>query len=82
MGYLSPKASPYHVRAVNLIWEIVHTTAQPHMESIVAHALVSSSAEDGYNAYNAFGTLWRLSGALAEYILRMSCQSENDMLRR
>ncbi|KAI5120784.1 hypothetical protein M0805_002411 [Coniferiporia weirii] len=61
IGYLRPETSPYHVRAVRLIWNLEHATAHRHLESIVAQTLVANSSRNEYDAYNAFGVLWRLS---------------------
>ncbi|KAH8110602.1 Dopey, N-terminal-domain-containing protein [Phellopilus nigrolimitatus] len=61
MDYLRLETSPYHVRAVRLIWDLEHATTHHHLESIIAQRLVASSATNGYTAYAAFGALWRLS---------------------
>ncbi|THH09322.1 hypothetical protein EW145_g2101 [Phellinidium pouzarii] len=61
MGYLRLETSPYHVRAVRLIWELEHATTHRHLESIIAQSLVACTAKTGYDAYDAFGVLWRLS---------------------
>ncbi|EJC98757.1 uncharacterized protein FOMMEDRAFT_170958 [Fomitiporia mediterranea MF3/22] len=61
MTYLRPETTPYHVRAIRLIWELEHATTHQHLESIIARSLVADSPKDGYNAYGAFGVLWRLS---------------------
>lgn len=62
MCYLRPSASPYHVRAVQLIWELEHATSHHHIESIIAQKLAKCSSQSEYEAYDAFGVLWRLSG--------------------
>ena len=62
MAYLRPEMSAYHVRAVHLVWDLEHATSHRHLESIIAQALVSDSSKTEYEAYGAFGVLWRLSG--------------------
>ena len=61
MNYLRPETSAYHIRAVRLIWDLERATTEKHLESIISQMLSSSSARDGYDAYDAFGVLWRLS---------------------
>ena len=62
MAYLRLETSPYHVRAVRLIWDLEHATTYRHLESIISQSLVADTPRDGFAAYAAFGVLWRLSG--------------------
>ena len=62
MAYLRPETSPYHVRAVRLIWDLENATTHRHLESIIAQTLSSDNSKTGYEEYGAFGVLWRLSG--------------------
>lgn len=59
-----PDQTPYHVRAVKLIWGLAHATSHRHIESILSHILVSRAANGSFESYDAFGVFWRLSGKL------------------
>ncbi|CAA7265849.1 unnamed protein product [Cyclocybe aegerita] len=61
LKYLGPECTPYHVRAVNLIWSIQSSTTRSHLESILSQSLTSPESRKAYEAYEAFGVLWRLS---------------------
>ncbi|KAL5535972.1 hypothetical protein ACEPAF_4066 [Sanghuangporus sanghuang] len=61
MAYLRFETSPYHVRAVRLIWDLEHATTHRHLEAIISQSLVGDTAQTGFEAYGAFGVLWRLS---------------------
>ncbi|KAJ3516253.1 hypothetical protein NLJ89_g1234 [Agrocybe chaxingu] len=61
LKYLGPECTPYQVRAVNLIWSIQSSTTRSHVESILAQSLTSPESRKAYEAYEAFGVLWRLS---------------------
>lgn len=63
LGYLHPEFAVYHVRAVNLIWSLDSATRRPHVESILAQAMTSPESRNVHESYEAFGVLWRLSGA-------------------
>ena len=63
LHYLNPLFAVYHVRAINLIWSLQEVSMKPHVESILAQALTSPESRNVSEAYEAFGILWRLSGA-------------------
>ncbi|TFY81819.1 hypothetical protein EWM64_g2190 [Hericium alpestre] len=59
--YLRSDYSAYHVRAVNLIWELDHACQRPHVESIIAQSLNAPESRNTQEAYEAFGVFWRLT---------------------
>ncbi|KAF8963955.1 Dopey, N-terminal-domain-containing protein [Flammula alnicola] len=61
LHYLHPDFTAYHVRAVNLIWTLQGSTAQSHVESILAQSMTSPESRNVSEAYEAFGVLWRLT---------------------
>ncbi|EGO05284.1 hypothetical protein SERLA73DRAFT_82881 [Serpula lacrymans var. lacrymans S7.3] len=60
-NYLHQDWFIYHVRAVNLIWSLEAATPQSHVESIIAQSMSSPESRNVYEAYEAFGVLWRLT---------------------
>ncbi|KAF8753997.1 Dopey, N-terminal [Rhizoctonia solani] len=60
LGYLRPEYTPYHVRAVQLLWELQATVSHREFESVVAKTL-SSQKMGKSDAYEAFGVFWRLT---------------------
>jgi hypothetical protein len=60
--YLRTDTAAYHARAVNLIWSLEATTINPHVESIIAQTMTSPESRNVHESYEAFGTLWRLTG--------------------
>ncbi|TDL26444.1 hypothetical protein BD410DRAFT_521497 [Rickenella mellea] len=61
LSYLRPERSPYHVRAVNLLWTLESCTARHHVESIIAQSLTSPNPNSVHEAFETFGVLWRLT---------------------
>ncbi|KAG8710253.1 hypothetical protein FRC11_004702, partial [Ceratobasidium sp. 423] len=60
LGYLRPEYTPYHVRAVQLLWDLQAIATHHEFESIIAETM--SSQKLGQSAaYEAFGVLWRLT---------------------
>ncbi|CAE6478176.1 unnamed protein product [Rhizoctonia solani] len=59
-GYLRPEYTPYHVRAVQLLWELQAIVTHHEFESVIAKAM-SSQRLGQSDAYEAFGVLWRLT---------------------
>nr|XP_018264586.1 uncharacterized protein I303_02758 [Kwoniella dejecticola CBS 10117]OBR86744.1 hypothetical protein I303_02758 [Kwoniella dejecticola CBS 10117] len=57
--YLRSDASPYHVRAVELLWEFNQLAEVHTLENVIARRL-GSKPFDG-PAFDAFGVLWRLT---------------------
>lgn len=66
--YLKPSASPYHVRAVRLIWDLENATANGRVEAMLAHKLAHNVSHDEGNAFETFGVLWRLSGMFPNFV--------------
>jgi len=64
LRYLRPECAVYHVRAVNLVWQLENTNPQPHVEAVLSQSLASSHSRNNHGAYEAFGVLWRLTGGL------------------
>lgn len=62
LAYLRSDYSPYHARAVTLIWSLESTSKKPHVESILAQTMTSPESRNVQESYEAFGVLWRLSG--------------------
>ncbi|KAF8684488.1 Dopey, N-terminal [Rhizoctonia solani] len=60
LGYLRPEYTPYHVRGVQLLWELQATVSHREFESVVAKTL-SSQKMGKSDAYEAFGVFWRLT---------------------
>lgn len=67
LHYLHQDFSTYHVRTVNLIWSLQASTSRSHVESVIAQSMSSSESRQISDAYEAFGVIWRLSGALNDY---------------
>lgn len=61
--YLRPDCAVYHVRTVNLIWSLESVTTRSHIESILAQAMNSPESRNVSETHEAFGVLWRLTGA-------------------
>jgi hypothetical protein len=77
LKYLCPEYAVYHVRSVNLIWQLESATAQPHVEAVISQSLTNK-----YAPYEAFGTLWRLTGGIRMFrclngYLRCSLPDDN-----
>lgn len=62
LRYLRPEFTVYHVRSVNLVWQLEGATKQSHVQSIIAQSLSSPQSRNNQGAYEAFGVLWRLTG--------------------
>ncbi|CAE7181510.1 unnamed protein product [Rhizoctonia solani] len=60
LGYLRPEYTPYHVRAVQLLWELQAIVTHHEFESVVAKTMSSQKLGQS-DAYEAFGVLWRLT---------------------
>ncbi|QRW09045.1 hypothetical protein RhiLY_08044 [Ceratobasidium sp. AG-Ba] len=60
LGYLRPKFTPYHVRTVQLLWDLQDILSHHEFESVIAKSLASQKQGEG-DAYEAFGVLWRLT---------------------
>ncbi|KAG8680934.1 hypothetical protein FRC08_015957 [Ceratobasidium sp. 394] len=60
LGYLRPKFTPYHVRAVQLLWDVQGVVSHHDFESAIAKSLASQKQGES-DAYEAFGVLWRLT---------------------
>ncbi len=63
LHYLRPDYTAYHVRSVNLFWSLESSVKKPHVESILAQSMASAESRNVSEAYEAFGVLWRLTGA-------------------
>lgn len=61
--YLRPEYTAYHVRSVNLIWSLESSVKKPYVESILAQSMTSAESKNVSEIYEAFGVLWRLTGA-------------------
>lgn len=62
LRYLRPQYVPYYSRAVQLIWDLEGCTTHRHIEALIAETLTTRSGIPIYDAYEAFGVLWRMSG--------------------
>ena len=60
-GYLQPTYTPYHVRTVQLLWDVQDIIPHHDFESVIAKTVASQRQGQG-DAYEAFGVLWRLTG--------------------
>lgn len=58
--YLRSDAAVHHVRAVELIWEYNQLAEIHTLENVVVQRMAETNRKAGYEA---FGTLWRLTGA-------------------
>ena len=67
LQYLRPSFSAYHMRAVNLIWQLDRISTQPHVESVIAQSLHARQPGELQDACEAFGVLWRLTGMGKDY---------------
>lgn len=59
-GYLQPAYTPYHVRVVQLLWDVQDIIPHHDFQSVIAKTLSSQKQGQG-DAYEAFGVLWRLT---------------------
>jgi hypothetical protein len=64
LHYLNADTVAYHARAVHLICSLETSTTEKHVESVIAQTMASPESRNVSEAYEAFGVLWRLSGAL------------------
>lgn len=62
LRFLRPHYVPYHVRTVKLIWSLEGCTTYRHVEALFAETLTIRNGLPTYDAYEAFGVFWRLSG--------------------
>ncbi|KDN49150.1 hypothetical protein RSAG8_02503, partial [Rhizoctonia solani AG-8 WAC10335] len=60
LDYLRPKYTPYHVRTVQLLWELQAIVTHHEFESVIAKTMSSQKLGQS-DAYEAFGVLWRLT---------------------
>ncbi|KAF9786711.1 Dopey, N-terminal-domain-containing protein [Thelephora terrestris] len=61
LRYLRPEYAVYHVRAVNLVWQLENANPQPHVEAVLSQSLASPQSRNNQGVYEAFGVLWRLT---------------------
>lgn len=61
LRYLAPEMSPYHVRAVELLWATHKVTSKARLETAMTQQLRTGSPSARSAALVAFGTFWRLS---------------------
>ncbi|PWZ01195.1 hypothetical protein BCV70DRAFT_199555 [Testicularia cyperi] len=61
LRYLEPGMSPYHVRAVELLWASHKITRRCRLETSLCQQLEAGIEGDRTRALVAFGTFWRLS---------------------
>ncbi|PWN52444.1 hypothetical protein IE53DRAFT_367211 [Violaceomyces palustris] len=61
LHYLEPQRSPYHARAVDLIWGIERQCMSGKVETILCRQLTVGDFTQRARAADAFGALWRLS---------------------
>ncbi|WWC68766.1 uncharacterized protein I206_102700 [Kwoniella pini CBS 10737] len=57
--YLRPDASPYHIRAVELLWDYNQLAEVHTLEKVIARRLGHKPLDSA--AFDAFGILWRLT---------------------
>ncbi|CAE6451535.1 unnamed protein product [Rhizoctonia solani] len=60
LDYLRPEFTPYHVRAVQLLWELQAIVTHHEFESVIAKTMSAQKLGQS-DAYEAFGVLWRLT---------------------
>ncbi|CDW94802.1 hypothetical protein, partial [Sporisorium scitamineum] len=61
LRYLAPAMSPYHVRAVELLWATCKVTQRSRLETAMSQQLTRGTESATSAALAAFGTFWRLS---------------------
>ncbi len=61
LRYLAPSKSPYHVRAVELLWATHKVTQRSRLETAMTQQLSRGTEAARSAALTAFGTFWRLS---------------------
>ncbi|TKY89065.1 hypothetical protein EX895_001596 [Sporisorium graminicola] len=61
LRYLTPTMSPYHVRAVELLWATCKVSQRSRLETVMAKQLTRGTEAARAAALAAFGTFWRLS---------------------
>ncbi|KAG8796457.1 hypothetical protein FRC17_007997, partial [Serendipita sp. 399] len=61
LEFLRPQYVQYHVRTTKLIWALEGSTTYRHVEALIAESLTVKNGLPTYDAYEAFGVLWRLS---------------------
>jgi len=65
LRYLRPEYAVYHVRGVNLVWQLENAGPRSHVEAVLSQSLASPQSRNNHGAYEAFGVLWRLTGRFA-----------------
>ena len=71
LRYLRPEYAVYHVRAVNLVWQLENANTQPHVEAVLSQSLASPQSRNNHGSYEAFGVLWRLTGGFAHSMVTL-----------
>ncbi|KAG9047301.1 hypothetical protein FS842_000675 [Serendipita sp. 407] len=61
LEFLRPQYVQYHARTTKLIWALEGSTTYRHVEALIAESLTIKNGLPTYDAYEAFGVLWRLS---------------------
>lgn len=82
LRFLRPLYVPYHVRTVKLIWALEGCTTYRHVEALIAETLTVRNGLPTYDAYEAFGVFWRLSGRsiLLLFIVELTSRLEDASL--
>lgn len=74
ISFLAPRFGPVHVETVRLLWTLEALTQFDYIESILCERMSSVDEYAQAAAFDAFGTLWRLTGRLASvYVQVMEC---------
>ncbi|SPO28829.1 related to DOP1 - strong similarity to developmental regulatory gene, dopey (dopA) [Ustilago trichophora] len=81
LRYLAPAMSPYHVRAVELLWATHKVTQRSRLETAMTQQLTRGTDAARSAALVAFGTFWRLSEDVSTDELRTPLLSVLDKLQ-
>ncbi|SPO28009.1 related to DOP1 - strong similarity to developmental regulatory gene, dopey (dopA) [Ustilago trichophora] len=81
LRYLAPAMSPYHVRAVELLWATHKVTQKSRLETAMTQQLTRGTDAARSAALVAFGTFWRLSEDVSTDELRTPLLSVLDKLQ-
>ncbi|CAD6893213.1 unnamed protein product [Tilletia laevis] len=59
--YLHPGLSMFHLRAVQLLWELESFSGHAHLQSALTRKVTAMDVEERRKGYEVFGTVWKLT---------------------
>ncbi|KAE8270920.1 hypothetical protein A4X09_0g1426 [Tilletia walkeri] len=59
--YLHPGLSMFHLRAVQLLWELESFSGHAHLQSALTRRVTAMNVEERRKGFEVFGTVWKLT---------------------